>query len=232
MASLCWTHVAAKKIVRSAGLHKHTMSSAGRIKFDHHIHKKKAIIIYSSFKGLWILHRSVVRTCFVYCVLTWWFGYGTADQYIPSCVRPLFLRQWLAVSEIHRLQDFWLRWRVVWYKIALKIEAAVIFETWVNIYQTTRYDVQDKHCDFSEIFFFVKSSRIHFSLSQNKVRNYKRSIFTPVPCIFIVYNSTNDCTILIFLYASTCFGVNTSSSGSHSCLAKITYIVDLDTMYC
>jgi hypothetical protein len=40
MASLCWTHVAAKEIVRSAGLHKHTLSCVGGIKFDHHNHKK------------------------------------------------------------------------------------------------------------------------------------------------------------------------------------------------
>ena len=54
-------------------------------------------------------------------------------------------------------------------------------------------------------------------------------ILTPVPCVFIGYNSTNDCTILILLmtysyiwFAPTCFDFNTSSSGSLLCLAKIT----------
>ena len=31
-------------------------------------------------------------------------------------------------------------------------------------------------------------------------------------------------------FAATCFDVNTASSGRSSCLAKITYIVDLDKM--
>ena len=51
----------------------------------------------------------------------------------------------------------------------------------------------------------------------------------------LIYNSTKDCTILILLitysyiwFAPTCFDVNTSSSGSALCLAKITYIVDLE----
>ena len=67
--------------------------------------------------------------------------------------------------------------------------------------------------------------------------NAKQAILTPVPCIFIICNSTNDCTILKLLitynyiwFALTCFDVNTSSSGRSLCLAKITYIVDLDKM--
>jgi len=50
-----------------------------------------------------------------------------------------------------------------------------------------------------------------------------------VPCIFIIYNSTNDCTILIFLitynyirFAPTCLDINMSSSEILLCLAKIT----------
>lgn len=65
-------------------------------------------------------------------------AYGTAHHSVPSLVRPLFLRQWLVTSKIHRLQGFFMRCRGVWYNIALKREAAVIFETLLK--------VQDKQC--------------------------------------------------------------------------------------
>ena len=54
------------------------------------------------------------------------------------------------------------------------------------------------------------------------------AILTPVPCIFIIYNSTSECTILNTLitynyiwFAPTCFDVNTSYSGSPLCLVKL-----------
>jgi hypothetical protein len=52
-----------------------------------------------------------------------------------------------------------------------------------------------------------------------------------------IYNSTNHYTILILLiaynyiwFAATCFDVNTSSSGSSSCLAEVTQTVVFDKM--
>ena len=60
---------------------------------------------------------------------------------------------------------------------------------------------------------------------------------SPKQCRRFIYNSTDWCTTLMLSvtysytwFAATCFDVNTSSSGSLLCLAKITYIVDINKM--
>jgi hypothetical protein len=63
------------------------------------------------------------------------------------------------------------------------------------------------------------------------------SVFQVVKQWDRIYNSTNCLhninTLITYnyiLFAATCFDVTTSSSGSSSCLTKITYVVDIDEM--
>ena len=67
--------------------------------------------------------------------------------------------------------------------------------------------------------------------------NTSNSMLTPVPSISIIYlydqvlhNINTLITYNYIWFAATCFDVNTSFSGSLLCLAKITYIVDIDKM--
>ena len=70
-------------------------------------------------------------------------------------------------------------------------------------------------CCFKSTVLYLDTSTVHFYHSQLDQLLHNINIL-------ITYN--------YIWFAPTCFDVNTSSSGSSSCMAKITQIVDLDKM--